>query len=118
MKLEHSPLGAATNLAAALSHLASTVDARAGADPGSSWTAKLLAGGPPLCAKKLGEEGVEAAIAVASQSDDDVAAEAADVIYHLMVALRARGVTLDKVADVLRSREGVSGLVEKAGRNE
>ncbi len=118
MKHEHNPLGGATNLAAALSHLASTVDARAGADPASSWTAKLLAGGPALCAKKLGEEGVEAALAVASQSDDDVAEEAADLIFHLIVALRARGVTLDKVADVLRSREGVSGLIEKATRND
>lgn len=118
MKLEHNPLGDASSLAAAMSDLANTIDARAGADPGSSWTAKLLAGGPSLCAKKLGEEGVEAALAVASESDAAVTQEAADLVYHLMVALRARGVTLDKVADVLRAREGVSGLAEKAARND
>lgn len=112
----HDPLGSAAFLGEILAELAKTIDARVGDDPASSWTAKLLAGGPALAAKKLGEEGVEAALAVASQSDDEVAKEAADVLYHLLVALRSRGVTLDQVAKVLESRQGKSGVAEKASR--
>ncbi len=116
MKVHHEPLGSAAFLGEVLAHLSRTIDARAGEDPDKSWTAKLLAGGPAVTAKKLGEEGVEAAIAVAHQSDTEVAAEAADVIYHLLVALRSRGVSLDKVGKVLEARQGKSGLEEKAGR--
>lgn len=118
MKLNHEPLGDAADFSQAIAHLCATIDERAGADPKSSWTAQLLSGGPEACGKKLGEEGVEAAIAVASQSDEEVAAEAADVIYHLMVALRVRGVSLDRLAAVLVSRKGRSGLEEKASRND
>lgn len=118
MKLNHEPLGDASEISRAIAHLSTTIDSRAGADPQSSWTAKLLAGGPEACGKKLGEEGVEAAIAVASQSDVEVAAEAADVLYHLMVALRVRGVSLDQVAAVLVARQGQSGIDEKASRND
>jgi phosphoribosyl-ATP pyrophosphohydrolase len=114
--MTHDPLGPAAYIGEVLAELAKTIDARAGDDPSASWTAKLLAGGPALTAKKLGEEGVEAALAVASQSDGDVAKEAADVIYHLLVALRSRGVTLDQVAKVLADRKGQSGLAEKASR--
>ncbi len=113
----HLPLGDVARLASMLAELAATIDARADADPESSWTARLLSGGPEACAKKLGEEGVEAAIAVAAQSDEAVAAEAADLIYHLMVALRSRGVPLDQVADVLEARQGQSGIEEKSSRN-
>jgi phosphoribosyl-ATP pyrophosphohydrolase len=112
----NEPLGDAAKLVDLLKRLAATVDARAGGDPDKSWTAKLLMGGPALCAKKLGEEGVEAALAVASESDGKVAAEAADVLFHLLVALRSRGVTLDAVAAELERREGKSGIDEKAGR--
>lgn len=114
--MQHDPLGPVAYLAEMLNDLAKTIDARVGDDPSSSWTAKLLMGGPALTAKKLGEEGVEAALAVASQSDVEVAKEAADVIYHLLVALRSRGVTLDQVAKVLEERQGQSGLAEKASR--
>jgi phosphoribosyl-ATP pyrophosphohydrolase len=114
--MSHDPLGSAASLGAVISRLSETIDARAGADPATSWTAKLLFGGPGLCARKLGEEGVEAALAVASESDAKVVAEAADVIFHLLVALRSRGVTLDQVADVLTAREGQSGVAEKASR--
>ena len=116
MKTQHDPLGTAAFLGEVLSELAKTIDARAGADPETSWTAKLLAGGPTLTAKKLGEEGVEAALAVANQPDGEVAAESADLLYHLLVALRSRGVSLDKVAKVLEARQGASGLEEKALR--
>lgn len=114
--MTHDPLGSASYIGEILADLAKTIDARAGDDPTTSWTAKLLAGGPALTAKKLGEEGVEAALAVAAQSDDEVAREAADVLYHLLVALRSRGVTLDRVAKVLADRQGTSGIAEKASR--
>jgi len=116
MTHQHEPLGDTTALADTLKRLAATIDARAGDDPDKSWTAKLLAGGPALTAKKLGEEGVEAALAVAAGSDAQVTAEAADVIYHLLVAMRARGVPLDKLAAELTKREGQSGVAEKAAR--
>jgi phosphoribosyl-ATP pyrophosphohydrolase len=114
--MKHDPLGPAAFLGEVLAHLAKTIDARAGDDPEKSWTAKLLAGGPALAAKKLGEEGVEAALAVAHESDNRVAAEAADVLYHLFVALRSRGVPLDAVAKVLEERQGKSGIEEKDSR--
>ena len=116
MKMHHEPLGPAAFLGEVLSRLAKTIDERAGADPETSWTAKLLAGGPAMTAKKLGEEGVEAALAVSHQSDKEVTAEAADLIYHLLVALRSRGVPLDELARELERREGKSGIDEKAGR--
>lgn len=118
MGIEREPLGESAALAECLKHLAATIDARASADPDESWTAKLLAGGPAMCAKKLGEEGVEAALAVAAGANEDVAAEAADVIFHLLVGLRSRGVSLDVVADVLAARRGTSGLAEKAARKD
>lgn len=114
--MAHEPLGPAAFLGEVLNDLAKTIDARAGADPASSWTAKLLMGGPALTAKKLGEEGVEAALAVASQDDKAVASEAADLVYHLLVALRSRGVTLDVLAKALEVRQGKSGIDEKASR--
>ncbi|MDP3737344.1 MAG: phosphoribosyl-ATP diphosphatase [Hyphomonadaceae bacterium] len=116
MTPQHDPLGPAAFLGEVLSELAKTIDARAGADPETSWTATLLAGGPALTAKKLGEEGVEAALAVAHQGDKEVANEAADLIYHLLAALRSRGVSLDAVAKVLEQRQGKSGIEEKASR--
>ena len=116
MTHQHEPLGDAAALTEALKRLAATIDARAGNDPDKSWTAKLLMGGPALCAKKLGEEGVEAALAVAAGSDDEVTAEAADGVYHLLVAMHSRGVPLDRLAAELTKREGKSGLAEKASR--
>lgn len=95
-----------------LDRLNATVAARAGADPSSSWTAKLLAD-PKLAAKKLGEEALETALA---DTADHTAAESADLIYHWLVLLQARGVSLDAVAEKLEAREGVSGLAEKASR--
>ncbi len=114
--LPPSALGDARQLAAVLHELAATIDARAGGDAATSYTAQLLAKGAGACAKKLGEEGVEAALAVSSQGEAEVAAEAGDVLYHLLVALRSRGVTLDDVAAVLANRQGLSGLAEKASR--
>jgi phosphoribosyl-ATP pyrophosphohydrolase len=103
-------------LGSKLDALAETIETRKGADPKSSYTAKLLADGPLKCAKKLGEEAVEFALAVAAQDDEAVAAEAADVLYHLLVALAARGVPTEAVAQALAKRQGQSGLEEKASR--
>jgi phosphoribosyl-ATP pyrophosphohydrolase/phosphoribosyl-ATP pyrophosphohydrolase/phosphoribosyl-AMP cyclohydrolase len=111
-----TPLGDSSALAQALKHLAETIDARAGGDAAASWTAKLLSEGPGRCAKKFGEEAVEFALAIASEDETKVASEAADVLYHLMVALRARGVSLEAVAQQLAARQGKSGLEEKASR--
>jgi phosphoribosyl-ATP pyrophosphohydrolase/phosphoribosyl-AMP cyclohydrolase len=73
-------------------------------DTDASYTARLLAAGPVRAAKKLGEEGVETALAVAAGSEAEVAEEAADLLYHLVVALRSRGMGLDAALDVLEAR--------------
>jgi phosphoribosyl-ATP pyrophosphohydrolase len=96
--------------------LVADVAAKTGSNPSSSYTAKLLAAGPAYCAKKLGEEGVELALAVAGGTKDEVANEAADLFYHVAVALAAVGVTGRDVAAVLAQRRGTSGLDEKAAR--
>ncbi|HLK25384.1 MAG TPA: phosphoribosyl-ATP diphosphatase [Caulobacteraceae bacterium] len=99
-----------------LQRLEAVIASRKDADPGSSYTARLLAGGPQLAAKKFGEEAVEAALAAVSGDPDALAAESADVIYHWLVLLAAAGVDLDSVAAKLETREGRSGLEEKASR--
>ena len=97
--------------------LAATIETRKGASPDSSYTAKLLADGVERAAKKLGEEAVEVVIAAVQQDRDGLAAESADLLYHFLVVLAAAGVSLDDVAARLESREGRSGLEEKAGRD-
>jgi len=99
-----------------LSRLAETIASRANADPDSSWTAKLLAKGPEKCAEKFGEEAVEAIIASAKGDTTNLTAEAADVLYHLLVMLQASGVKFDSVLAELDRREGTSGIAEKAAR--
>ena len=96
--------------------LAATIAARKGADPASSYTAKLLAGGPALAAKKFGEEAVETVIAATTGDADALAAESADLLYHWLVLLAASGGSPDAVATKLEAREGRSGLDEKAAR--
>jgi phosphoribosyl-ATP pyrophosphohydrolase len=105
-----------SRLTEVLDRLAATIVARRGADPASSWTAKLLAD-PTLAAKKLGEEAIEAVLAAALKDGDALAAESADVLYHLLALLAASGVSLDEVAAKLEAREGRSGVDEKAGRS-
>jgi phosphoribosyl-ATP pyrophosphohydrolase len=99
-----------------LSRLAATIRARRAETADKSYTRQLLDAGPERCAKKLGEEAVETVIAGVSQSDDALRAEAADLLYHLLVLLEVRGVALDEVLAVLASRTGQSGLAEKAAR--
>jgi len=100
----------------ALTRLAATIAARKGADPESSWTAKLLAQGPEKCAEKFGEEAVEAIIEAVKGDKAKLTTEAADVLYHLLVMLAARDVTLQDVLAELDKRAGTSGLAEKAAR--
>jgi phosphoribosyl-ATP pyrophosphohydrolase len=100
-----------------LHRLAATIAARKSADPESSWTAKLLAKGPEKCAEKFGEEAIEAIIEAVKGDRAKLTAEAADVIYHLLVMLAARDVTLDDVLAELQRREGTSGIAEKATRS-
>lgn len=106
------------SLGAEIETLAETIRSKRGGDPAASYTAKLLAKGPGLCAKKLGEEAVEAALAIAAGPDADVAQEAADLLYHLLVALAARDVPPSAVAAVLIARQAQSGLAEKAARSD
>jgi phosphoribosyl-ATP pyrophosphohydrolase/phosphoribosyl-AMP cyclohydrolase len=90
-----------------LARLEQTIDARAAADPEASWTAKLLAKGPKRIAQKVGEEGVETALAGAAGDAEELANESADLLYHLLVLLKARGLKLQDVLDVLGQRAKV-----------
>ena len=101
-----------------LKKLSETIAARAYASGDTSYTAKLLDGGAERCAKKLGEEAVETVIAGVSQDDDALKSEAADLLYHLLVLLQARKISLDDVMAELESRMGKSGLEEKASRGK
>jgi phosphoribosyl-ATP pyrophosphohydrolase len=96
--------------------LAETIRARRAESADMSYTRQLLNAGPERCAKKLGEEAVETVIAGVGQSDAALRAEAADLLYHLLVLLEARGVALADVLAVLEARSGQSGLAEKAAR--
>ncbi len=87
-----------------------------GGDAEASWTARLLAAGPEKCAEKFGEEAVEAIIEAVKGDRDRLTAEAADVIYHLLVMCAARDVSLDDILAELSRREGQSGVAEKAAR--
>ncbi|MGX9856238.1 phosphoribosyl-ATP diphosphatase [Limimaricola variabilis] len=99
-----------------LHDLAATILARRGADPDTSWTAKLLSKGPEKCAEKFGEEAVEAIIEAVKGDREKLASEAADALYHLLVMCAARDVTLEDIEAELARREGRSGLAEKAAR--
>ena len=92
------------------------VQARAGESADVSYTRKLLDRGVNHCAKKLGEEAVEAAIAAVGEDRDSLVREAADVLYHLLIVLHARGISLDEVEAELGARSRQSGLAEKAAR--
>ena len=92
------------------------VSDRAKASAEESYTRKLLDKGVAQCAKKFGEEAVEAVLAAVGEDRERVVAESADVFYHLLVLLHARGVTLAEVEALLESRTKKSGLEEKASR--
>ena len=114
--MSDKPLGSAAGLNELIAYLAETVDGRVGGDPKDSYTAKLLSKGSLHCGKKIAEEGAELALALAAEGRSETAAEAADLLYHMLVGLRSKGVSLDNVAAALRKRQGLSGLDEKASR--
>jgi phosphoribosyl-ATP pyrophosphohydrolase len=99
-----------------LARLAATIASRRSADASASYTKSLLDKGIAACAKKLGEEATETVIAALSESDDGLCAEAADLIYHLLVVLEARNVPLQSVLSELDRRTVQSGHAEKASR--
>jgi phosphoribosyl-ATP pyrophosphohydrolase len=100
-----------------LDQLFATIAARkAAGDTDTSYTAKLLAGGVEKAARKFGEEAIETVIAAIASDKAHLAAESADVLYHLAVLWAAAGITPEDVYAELKKREGVSGLAEKAAR--
>lgn len=101
-----------------LKRLAATIKARRSETAAKSYTRQLLDAGPEKCAKKLGEEAVETVIAGVHQDDSALKAEAADLLYHLLVLLEARDVPLADVLSILEGRMGTSGLDEKAARKQ
>ena len=96
--------------------LAATIDARAASGTDTSYTRKLLNKGSEHCAKKFGEEAVETVIAGIGNDRDHLIAESADLLFHLLVLLKSRGVRLEEVEATLEQRTGMSGLEEKAAR--
>lgn len=99
-----------------LQDLEARVKERAQASAETSYTRKLLDKGVTHCAKKLGEEAIETVMAATGEDRGRVIAEAADLLYHLLVVLHARGVSLAEVEAALAERKGISGLEEKAAR--
>ena len=96
--------------------LAATIDARAASGGEASYTKKLLDRGAEYCAKKLGEEAVETVIAAVENDRSHLIAESADLVYHLLVLLKSRGIKLEDVEAALAERTSMSGLQEKASR--
>lgn len=102
--------------AAVLDRLHATVLARKGADPASSYTAKLYSRGMPKIAQKLGEEAVETVIEAVRGNRDGIVSESADLLYHLLVLWADAGVAPEEVYAKLAAREGTSGIDEKNAR--
>ncbi len=98
--------------------LYAVIESRRGADPDSSYTAQLLAKGTGKIAEKVGEEAVETVVAALNEGPDALAAESADLIYHLCVLWADAGVRPEDVWAKLAERQGMSGLTEKANRND
>jgi phosphoribosyl-ATP pyrophosphohydrolase len=101
-----------------LDDLARIIAERAAADPATSYTARLLSQGRAYAARKFGEEAIEAVVAGVEGEPAALTSEAADVIYHLLVLLRASGVEVSAVTEELARRTSQSGLAEKASRTK
>jgi phosphoribosyl-ATP pyrophosphohydrolase len=100
-----------------LTRLETTIAQRRGADPSTSYVAQLFDRGRPVIARKLGEEAVEAVVAALSGDDGELIGESADVLFHMLVLLADRGIAFADVLAELDSREGLSGIEEKANRH-
>ena len=107
----------ADELGEALERLWRVIEARRGADPESSYTAKLFSRGRAKIAQKLGEEAVEAVIEAVKGDASALIGESADVLYHLFVLWADMGVRPEDIAAELARREGTSGIAEKRGRS-
>ena len=101
-----------------LEELEARIAQRAAASPDESYTAKLIARGIEKAAQKLGEEATEAVIAAVTHNRAELVKESADLLYHLLVVLRAEGVSLSEVMGELDARTAQSGLAEKAARKD
>ena len=101
-----------------LADLETIIAERATVKDGTSYTASLVAAGQAKCARKMGEEAVETVVAALSGGEEELTGEAADLLYHLLVVLKVRGVPLAGVMAELERRTAQSGLAEKAARPE
>ena len=99
-----------------LEQLENLIAQRSSAPSGESWTAQLLEKGPEKCAEKFGEEAIELIIEAVKNDSDGLINEAADVMYHLLVLLKSREISLSHVMAELERRTAQSGLTEKAAR--
>jgi phosphoribosyl-ATP pyrophosphohydrolase len=107
---------AEAEIGAALERLWQVIQSRRGADPQTSYTARLFSRGRSKIAQKLGEEAVEAVIEGVGDNPAALVGESADLLYHLLVLWAAAGISPEDVAAELIRREGVSGIAEKRGR--
>lgn len=99
-----------------LQRLTALISSRRSVSTGQSYTKELLDAGSERCARKLGEEAIETIIAALGDDKRALTREAADLLYHLLVLLESRQVTLNEVLAELEARMGLSGLAEKAAR--
>lgn len=99
-----------------IARLAQVIESRKGSDPATSYVAKLFSKGRHKIAQKVGEEAVETALAAVDGGKADVAAESADLLFHLMVLWADMGLAPEDVFAELARREGVSGVDEKKSR--
>ncbi|MFM7084897.1 MAG: phosphoribosyl-ATP diphosphatase [Hyphomicrobium sp.] len=102
----------------ALLDLAGIIKDRRKSSSDFSYTKQLLDAGLERCAKKFGEEAIETMIAALHQSDEDFRNEAADLLYHLLVLLEVRSLSIADVLSILQSRKNISGVAEKAARTK
>ena len=100
-----------------LERLDLTIQGKTTESPNKSHTAKLLKKGTEKCAEKFGEEAIELIVASVKKKKKEIIGEAADTLYHMLVLLRSKNISIDEVLIELASREGISGIEEKRKRN-
>ena len=100
-----------------LERLDLTIQGKTTESPNKSHTAKLLKKGTEKCAEKFGEEAIELIIASIKKKKKEIIGEAADTLYHMLVLLRSKNISINEVLSELASREGISGIEEKRKRN-